>query len=140
MDRRAFIICTAATVLAMPALGAEDMIISPKEAHRRAAAGEVVLVDIRTKGEWQETGVGESAHAISMRDRDFLDKVDALTGGDKAHGVALICATGVRSAWLRDRLEQNGYSNVIDVSQGMLGNRRGKGWIAQGLPVRSYTE
>lgn len=127
-------------LIAIPASASDDSIISPQEAHDRAQSGDILLIDIRTKGEWQDSGVGTGAHAISMRDRAFLDKVATLTKGDKAAKVALICAQGVRSAWLRGRMEEEGYSNVIDVSQGMFGNDRGSGWIAQGLPIEAYTE
>lgn len=142
MIRRHFLaVAIASAVLAAsPALASDASIITPQEAHSGAQSGELLLIDIRTEGEWRDSGVGEGAHAISMRDRKFLSKVEALTGGDKDAKVALICAQGVRSAWLRNRMEEEGYSNVIDVSRGMMGNDRGDGWIAQGLPINAYAQ
>jgi rhodanese-related sulfurtransferase len=49
----------------------------------------------------------------------------------------LICATGGRSGSVMRRLRQSGYDGFIDVSEGMLGSRRGPGWINSGLPVVS---
>ncbi|MCB1492650.1 MAG: rhodanese-like domain-containing protein [Rhodobiaceae bacterium] len=122
------------------AFGAEPSIITPKEAFDRVKSGDIVLVDIRTQDEWRQSGIAQGAHPISMRDRTFLADLDTLTGGDKAAKIGLICATGGRSAWLRGRLEAAGYSNVIDVGQGMFGNPSGPGWIRGGLPVERYAK
>ena len=108
------------------------------EAHRMAQAGEVVLVDIRTAEEWKETGVPTSAHAISMHQdpRAFLKSLDAALSGDRSRPLALICRTGNRSSNLQAELRRAGFSNVIDVSEGMAGSRAGQGWLKAGLPVR----
>ena len=108
------------------------------DAHRKAQAGEVVLVDIRTPEEWKETGVATSAHAISMHQdpRAFLRGLDAALGGDRSRPVALICRTGNRSSQLQAELRRAGYTNVIDVSEGMAGSRAGQGWLKAGLPAR----
>ena len=52
----------------------------------------------------------------------------------------LICATGGRSAYVAEVLEKNGLTGVADVSEGMLGNSGGAGWIARGLPVVSLKD
>ena len=49
--------------------------------------------------------------------------------------LALICATGIRSASVLRALRLAGYDDFIDVSEGMLGSDRGPGWIKAGLPV-----
>lgn len=112
--------------------------LSVADAHRKAQAGEVVLVDIRTSEEWRETGVATSAHAISMHQdpRAFFKGLDAALGGDRSRPVALICRTGNRSSSLQSELRRAGYTNVIDVSEGMAGSRAGPGWLKVGLPVR----
>ncbi|MFM2422444.1 MAG: hypothetical protein RL291_974, partial [Pseudomonadota bacterium] len=110
-------------------------------AHAKALAGELVLIDIRTPEEWRETGVPASGHAIAMNQRraTFLSAIDGVTGGDKRRPIALICATGGRSAALKTELTRAGYMSVIDVSEGMLGSRGQPGWIKAGLPVRRWT-
>jgi rhodanese-related sulfurtransferase len=40
--------------------------MSAREAHAKALAGELVLVDIRTTDEWRKTGVPASGYAITM--------------------------------------------------------------------------
>lgn len=110
------------------------------EAHALAVKGELVLVDIRHPEEWKETGVPESGHAITMHQKgpEFLRQLEAATGGDKSKPVALICATGSRTTYLQKPLQQQGYSNVLNVTEGMMGSRSGKGWIKAGLPVRKW--
>ena len=110
--------------------------LSASEAHKSAMGGQIFLIDIRRPDEWQSTGVGEGAYPIDMRRKDFIAALDEVTGGDKAAPVALICARGVRSARMSNMLTEAGYTNIIDVSEGMLGSPAGPGWLQTGLPVR----
>lgn len=114
--------------------------LSVAQAHERAVAGDVVLIDIRTPREWRQTGVAGGAHAIDMRRDDFLLALSEATGGDGTARIALICARGVRSARLSRQLSAAGFSNIIDVPEGMLGSRAGPGWLAENLPVVAYSE
>ncbi len=110
-------------------------IIDAQAAFKKAEAGELLLLDIRSPQEWKETGTGTGAKKVSMHQPGFLAKLDALTGNDKSKPVALICATGGRSNWLQGELVKRGYTNIIDVSEGMLGSSTGPGWLKRGLPV-----
>ncbi|WP_170764115.1 rhodanese-like domain-containing protein [Ruegeria lacuscaerulensis] len=106
------------------------------KAHNQALSGDILLVDIRTPKEWQATGVGEGAHPLDMRRDDFIQALVLLTGGNRDAPVALICARGVRSARMSNRLTEAGFTNVIDVPEGMLGSAAGPGWVRAGLPVQ----
>ncbi|MEW9919568.1 rhodanese-like domain-containing protein [Marimonas sp. MJW-29] len=109
--------------------------LTAPEALLAAQEGEVILVDIRRPDEWARTGVGEGAVPLDMRRPDFVLALAELTGGDTATPVALICARGVRSARLARRLAEAGFTNVLDVPEGMMGSGAGPGWLARGLPV-----
>jgi rhodanese-related sulfurtransferase len=112
--------------------------MSVREAHEAAERGDILLLDIRTRAEWKETGVATSAHPVSMHEESFLAKLNALTGGDKSKPVALICAVGGRSRALQHILTGMGYDNITDVSEGMIGGVYGPGWIKSKLPVAPY--
>jgi rhodanese-related sulfurtransferase len=116
-------------------------ILSPRDAHAAAQSGDVVLVDIRTDAEWRASGVPVSGFAISMNQAPdlFFSQLATATGGSKTKPVALICASGNRSAALISEIKRAGYSTVIDVSEGMTGGPRGAGWIKNGLPVRAWS-
>ncbi|WP_298854502.1 rhodanese-like domain-containing protein [uncultured Ruegeria sp.] len=114
--------------------------ISVAVAHEQAVDGRVFLVDIRTPREWRASGVGEGAVPLDMRREDFVAALTDLTGGNQAAPVALICARGVRSARLSNRLIEAGFTNIIDVPEGMLGSAAGPGWVRAGLPVHKYDE
>jgi rhodanese-related sulfurtransferase len=109
--------------------------IDPATAFRRAEAAEIILIDIRRPDEWLATGTGRGAHLIDLRRPDFIETLSSLVNGDRTRPVALICAKGVRSARMANLLTRNDFTQVINVSEGMLGSSDGPGWIARGLPL-----
>jgi rhodanese-related sulfurtransferase len=119
--------------LVLPLNAAE--VLSATEAFAKAATGKITLIDIRTPEEWAETGSGSGAKRLDMRREDFVDTLEKIIGGDKSKPVALICARGVRSSRLSRALRQAGFTNIIDVPEGMLGSYAGPGWLERGLPV-----
>jgi len=117
-------------------------VMSPSDALQEARAGERLLIDLRTPREWRETGVPSPARLIDYNETgggdDFVAAVLDLVDGDKNRPVAVICATGGRSSRAWRDLKQAGFSNVRDVSEGMIGGRNGPGWLARELPTRSW--
>ena len=109
--------------------------LDPAQAHEAAKAGALLLVDIRRPDEWARTGVGDGAIPLDMRRADFEEVLLAQAGGDLSRPVALICARGVRSRRMTERLTAAGFSRIIDVPEGMLGSGAGPGWLNRGLPV-----
>lgn len=114
--------------IAGPTLDAET-------AFQRATAGELLLIDIRQPDEWAETGSPRGAQRLDLRSPDFIDQLTALANGDTSRPIALICARGGRSARTAKALTDAGFTDVLDVSEGMLGSAAGPGWLARGLPV-----
>jgi rhodanese-related sulfurtransferase len=111
--------------------------LSVQDAHAQATGGQIVLIDIRRPDEWNTTGIGEGAHPLDMRRKDFVAELDQLVAGNRTQPVALICARGVRSARMSNRLTKAGFTRIIDVPEGMLGSRAGPGWLGQNLPTRT---
>ena len=108
--------------------------ISVQEAHRRAVQGEIILVDIRRPDEWRRTGIGEGAYPIDMRRTDFLQALARITHPTQGRPIALICASGIRSTRLAYRLSRSGFTNILNVAEGMTGSAAGPGWIRRNLP------
>lgn len=127
------ILCIFLTLLPASAAAASSLTVA--QAYEQAKAGGILLIDIRTRDEWRKTGVASVARPISMHEDGFLQKLDAAVGGNHGRAIAFICAQGVRSAWMQAQLLMRGYTNVINVPEGMLGSSDGPGWIAAGLPV-----
>lgn len=149
MDRRRFLIGAGALALVGGAFAATegrnlfyaalsegvDEQISVEIAHELASCGEILLIDIRRPDEWQATGSPASGHRLDMRREDFTEALLELTGGAMDTRVALICMRGVRSSRMTNRLTEAGFTNIIDVPEGMLGSGAGPGWINARLPV-----
>lgn len=110
------------------------------EAYQQAQSGDITLIDIRTPIEWKAVGVPVGSHQIDMRRKDFAEAVALAAGGNRSARIALICARGVRSARMTLALSEAGFSNIVDVPEGMLGSRDGPGWVAGNLPVARWQE
>ena len=116
-------------------LAAEPTIMSAPDAFSAASNGDLILIDIRSPGEWAQTGVAQGAVALTMHNQAFARQISTLLNANRDKPVALICATGGRTEYVVSFLKQNGFFGVIDVSEGMMGNQRGPGWIARKLPL-----
>lgn len=121
-----------------PSLALANPIMSAPQAQSAVASDEIILLDIRSRQEWKESGLAEGAWPVSMHERDFPQRLRAILAKYRPEQIALICATGGRSDYIADILDKNGVSGVIDVSEGMFGNDRGPGWLKRGLPVVTY--
>ena len=114
--------------------------VSARQAHDLAAAGKATVVDVRSPAEWRDTGIPEGAKPVTIHNAEgaqgFLREVLTAVGGDRSRPVAVVCARGGRSARAAELLKANGFTNVYDIEDGMLGNAHGDGWIASRLPVK----
>jgi rhodanese-related sulfurtransferase len=130
-------------IAALPAMAGD--VISSKDALARVESGTVTLIDVRSVEEWRQSGVPKGAKAISIHDPGgmtaFVAKVTAAVNGRKDRPVALICARGVRSTRAEWALGKAGFTKILNVREGTLGNWvDGPGWFAQKLPVEPYRE
>jgi rhodanese-related sulfurtransferase len=120
-------------------------VLTPDEARTMAEQGELTIIDVRLPVEWERTGLPAAAVAISLQDEtlqprgDFVTDVLAALANDLARPIALICASGHRSAYARELLLQSGFSRVHDISEGMVGGEYGPGWLARALPTEPCT-
>lgn len=137
--RRGFLLGAAAAIgglsMSAGAASAEVTLMSASDAHKAATAGDILLVDIRTPEEWSASGVGEGAVALDMRAKDFVDNLVTLRRTYPDKPIALICATGGRTSYVTRALDKQGFPGLVDVSEGMFGNPRGRGWLNEDLPT-----
>ena len=99
---------------------------------------ETVLLDVRTKDEWNTVGkpdtkdLGIKSFFITIsQDPSFLDNVKQKI--DKKNQVLVMCAAGGRSIIAANLLTNEGY-NTLNVSDGFSGNGQDPGWKNLGLP------
>lgn len=119
---------------------AAETIITADEAYDLSIKNELTVIDIRSPREWLESGIPNGARAITMHNpagiQAFLAAVRAAVANDTAHPIAVICAVGGRSRWAQAFLTENGFSQVSDISEGMLGRGQERpGWLNRGLPI-----
>ncbi|MGV6804468.1 MAG: rhodanese-like domain-containing protein [Ruegeria sp.] len=133
---RILLVCAALCLsTAARAVDAAPQNMSAPEVARLVEAGDLVLLDIRSPQEWEESGVARGALPISMHEPDFPKRLQEVLSRIPPERIGLICATGGRSNYVAEVLEKNGIGGVVDVSEGMFGNGTNPGWIARGLPV-----
>jgi rhodanese-related sulfurtransferase len=93
----------------------------------------VALYDVRLPQEWQQTGVVEGAKTLTYFDAggrprgDFMPAFAADIAKDEP--VILVCRSGNRTDKLARELARQGYTQVYNVKNGMLG------WQAEKRPT-----
>jgi rhodanese-related sulfurtransferase len=85
----------------------------------------ITTIDIRTKGEWLNTGIFPNSIPISFFDRNhnynakkFLKELNKAIE-NKNSKFAVICRSGHRSGIVTKFLDSKGYSNVINLQGGV---------------------
>tara|TARA_Y100000588_G_scaffold194041_1_gene208171 strand:- start:122 stop:538 length:417 start_codon:yes stop_codon:yes gene_type:complete len=112
------------------------------EAHSLSLNHDLIIVDIRRASEWRKTGMPVNSHGVSLQNflkkvrKDFTKDIMKLVEGDLQRPIALICATGGRSAYASGMLKEAGFSQVYNIGEGMLGNGVLPGWVERNLPIR----
>ncbi len=86
---------------------------------------DIKIIDIRTPGEWKETGIVKGAYTIMFFDEkgkfnveEFLAKLNKIVKKDEQF--ALICRTGSRTAEIAKFLSSELGYNVINLGGGMM--------------------
>jgi rhodanese-related sulfurtransferase len=145
LSRRALITGAVATLSGATAFAPthlfanSDLLLSPKQVNELIAQSAVLLIDVRRPDEWTRTGIAQGAVPIDLRRRDFINAVKAAQVDAGGLPLAVICARGVRSRYMAAAMTKAGLGDIIDIPEGMLGSSAGPGWIARGLPLRSWT-
>lgn len=98
----------------------------------------MVIVDIRTKDEWKQTGVVKNSKCITFFDErgsynaeEFLKQIDAL--GGKEQEIGLLCRTGSRTSQVANFMKNEGY-NVKNLVGGVIG------LMQQGYQLEPYKD
>ena len=136
-----FMMLMGTLALAAAAAAGEGGVIAADAAAERAAAGEILVIDVRSPQEWRQTGVAKGARRVTIHDPGglpgFVEAVKAALGGDLGKPIAVICASGNRSTLAQRSLAKAGFTRVLNIKEGMLGGPNGPGWLRRGLPVES---
>lgn len=77
---------------------------------------EAIVLDVRTPMEWEE-GVIENAVLIDLMGGRFIEEVETL---DKNKKYFVVCRGGNRSQTACGAMEQHGFSDLSNVSGGMM--------------------
>jgi hydroxyacylglutathione hydrolase len=102
--------------------------IDVDELHERI--GEVQLLDVRERSEWEEGRIPGSRHL------PYHEVTGVPSGIDPGRPVAAICSSGQRSAVAASLLKRAGLEHVIHVADGGVGTWGRRGWpIEQPAPA-----
>ena len=100
--------------------------ISPAEAQKRIAEGNVAVIDVRTAGEVAEGMIAGATHADILTPSDFEKSLSSL---DPSKPIIVYCKVGGRSKKAADLLIDRGFFQVYNISGGM------DAWKAAELPI-----
>jgi rhodanese-related sulfurtransferase len=128
------IFLTALLCLSSLLAQAEVIDIDNAELSKLIARG-VPVVDIRTQGEWEESGIVSGSKLVTFFDErgranpaEWLEKVKPFA--KPGEPVVVICRSGNRTKVVSQFLSQQaGYAKVYNVKNGI------KGWLSEKSPV-----
>jgi len=100
-----------------------------------------VLLDVRTKEEWDTIGkpngekIGLKTYFLEIRRDAFFDFVQEFKNLNISQDkeVLVICASGERSQITAELLSRENYKS-INISDGFMGSQEGAGWKKNDLP------
>ena len=100
-----------------------------------------VLLDVRTKEEWNNIGkpdgdkIGLKTYFLEIRRDAFFDFVQEFKNFniDQDKEILVICKSGERSQISAELLSKGNYK-AINISDGFMGSQEGVGWREIGLP------
>ena len=101
----------------------------------------LIIIDVRNKEEWKETGIIPNSLLIQMLSagrtirKEYISELLIALGEDKDIKAAIICHSGGRSSAIVEMLKNEGFSNIFNISEGMVGNGSTTGWINRNLPL-----
>ena len=131
----------AVALLAVAGFARATPDMSAPDAAAAVAAGKITLIDIRTPPEWKETGIAKGSKLVNMLHPQgapgFTHALLEQVKGDRNAPIALICRTGNRTTQVQRYLQNQGFTQVYNVKEGMAGSGAGPGWIKRGLPVET---
>ena len=102
-----------------------------------------LIVDVRNKSEWQETGIIPGSKLVQMLTpamtlrNDFINDLISVIGDDKSIKAGIICKSGGRSSATVAMLKEKGYKNIYNMTEGIVGDETKTGWITRGYPIAS---
>lgn len=103
--------------------GDDSTLVSPQEL--AAKQDDVVLIDVRTPGEFEQ-GHLENSVNINIASKSFKEEVEKL---DKSQPVYVYCAVGGRSAKAAKMLKEMGFEEVYDLEGGI------QNWEKSGMKI-----
>lgn len=84
----------------------------------------IPIIDIRTEGEWYQTGILEGSYTLTFFDEmgqynieEFVNELHKIIG-DKSNKFLLICRTGSRTGQISQFFFKQGY-NVVNLAGGI---------------------
>lgn len=105
--------------------------LTPEKASKELSTGNIVLIDVREPGEFQQAQIPGAVNAPRGMLEFYADPSLPYykTDFDKEKRIILYCASGGRSALAVQTLKRMGYDNVAHIDGGL------KAWQAANLPV-----
>lgn len=104
---------------------ADNAITASELASRLQAGDQVLVLDVRTPGEFAS---GHIPGAVNIPHTELSSRLDEI-GADRHREIVALCKSGGRAATAEKILEEAGYTNVRDLDGHM------DGWLSSDLPV-----
>ena len=113
-----------------------------QEAHDSYIDNKIIIVDVRTKKEWKETGIIPNSILLNMHNdnyeenKNFVNDLSAFLSKNLNKSISFICASGSRSEVVVNYFTEKGYKNLSHIPDGIVG-KNNDGWLFLGFPLKA---
>ncbi|MBR9814202.1 rhodanese-like domain-containing protein [bacterium] len=128
-------VLTTALIVVLIATIGNELVIAARSGHKLAPLDAVrlindrdpIIVDVRSASDYKKSRLNRAVNLPISR----LDEADAIIGTDKSRPLLLYCALGTTANSARDKLLQQGWTDVYPMRGGL------NAWQGANLPVAS---
>lgn len=111
-------------------------VLSADEFREQINQPDIQLLDVRTSGEYRTGHIKHSLQADWLNDKQFKDRVKYL---DKTRPVYVYCGSGVRSRDAAKWLRMDGFKEVFELQNGIIGWKKSNSSLEIDSIIRQMT-
>jgi thioredoxin len=137
MNQRRWLAISISLLIVVATSGQDKAVLSATEFHQQIKRPGIQLLDVRTPQEYNAGHIHDSFQADWLNQEQFRQRVKYL---DKEKPLYVYCGSGVRSNDAGKWLRSNGFQQVFELQNGIIGWKKNKNPLESETVVKQLTK